>query len=259
MFAAAERHGQLVIPVLTGQDGACEDELYKQYDWYAGGWRTRPHGLAATFEEWLIAAVSRWRDSPAVAAWEIVGEPEPGRCPGGDCAANARICPPDAAAVLRRFMDEAGALVRAAAPGVPITAGLLGGGQCGSAGDEYGYLAESPFIDIVQYHDYHADGIPLPGDRWNGLARRIEQAVAAGKALLVGEIGQYADGSETALRRRAADIEAKITGQRAAGTAGALLWAFVPDPRIGSDTYDIGPHDPLFDVLARHNTATRPV
>lgn len=29
VFAAAEAHGQLVIPVLAAQDGACEDEVFK--------------------------------------------------------------------------------------------------------------------------------------------------------------------------------------------------------------------------------------
>ncbi|MFC8044936.1 beta-mannosidase [Nocardia sp. NPDC057353] len=243
VFAAAERHGQLLIPVLTAQDGACEDEQFKQYNWYTDGWR-------GPFAAWTAAATARWHGSPALAAWELVGEPEPGVCPDGDCAWNARTCPPDAAAVLRAFMDEAGAIVRANSPDTPITAGLLGGGQCGSAGDEYGFIAESPYVDIMQYHDYGADGVPLPGDQWNGLARRIEQARAAGKPLLVAEIGQHSDQSPASLAQRAADIERKIDGQRAAGTAGALLWAFVPDPRPGEQTYDIGPSDPLFTLLA---------
>ncbi|MGW1737557.1 beta-mannosidase [Nocardia sp. NPDC001965] len=255
VFAAAARHRQWVIPVLTAQDGACEDEVFKEYDWYADGWRHRPHGSAASFRDWVVAAVERWRSAPALAAWELVGEPETSMCATGTAGVRERICPPGAARVLRNFMDEAGAVVRQLAPVQLITAGLLGGGQCGSAADDYGYLAESPNVDIVQYHDYGADGIPLPGDRWNGLARRIEQSTAAGTALLVGEIGQYCDGSPAALDRRAADIERKITGQRAAGTAGALLWAFVPDPRTGPPTYDIGPADPLFDVLRRHNIA----
>lgn len=254
VFAAADRHGQLLIPVLTAQDGACEDEVFKQRDWYADGWRTRRHGVSASFAEWVEQAVTRWRDSPAVAAWELVGEPETSVCTGGNCSWEARTCPPDAAAVLRAFVDDAGAIVRRVAPGVPITAGLMGGGQCGSAGDEYQLIGASPNVDILQYHDYGADGVPLPGDQWNGLARRIEQCDALGKPLLVAEIGQNADQSPASLRQRAADIEQKIIGQRAAGTAGVLLWAFVPDPRPGFPTYDIGPGDPLFDVLRRHHS-----
>ncbi|CRK52199.1 conserved hypothetical protein [Rhodococcus sp. RD6.2] len=112
-------------------------------------------------------------------------------------------------------------------------------------------MGASPWVDILQYHDYHSDGVPLPGDEWNGLARRLEQARALGKPLLVAEIGQAA-GSCLPLARRVTDVKAKIDGQRAAGTAGALLWSFVPDPRPGECTYDIGPDDPLFDLLAAY-------
>ncbi|MBP0500581.1 beta-mannosidase, partial [Mycobacterium tuberculosis] len=38
VFAAAELHEQMVIPVLVGQDGACEDEQYQDRDRYLGGW-----------------------------------------------------------------------------------------------------------------------------------------------------------------------------------------------------------------------------
>ncbi|EME16445.1 hypothetical protein [Rhodococcus triatomae] len=248
VFAAAERHGQLVIPVLTAQDGACEDDVFKQRGWYVDGWQQQAPGQTMSFQDWVDTAVGRWRTSPALAAWELVGEPETSVCPGGNCDWANRVCPPDAAEVLRTFMDDAGARVRALDPGRLITAGLTGGGQCGTQGDEYRYIGESPNVDVLQYHDYHADGIPLPGDQWNGLARRIDQVQEIGKPLLVAEIGQAA-GECLSYAQRAADIGTKIAGQRAAGTAGALLWAFVPDPRHDECTYDIGPGDPLYDLL----------
>ncbi|MFD1815457.1 beta-mannosidase [Rhodococcus gannanensis] len=251
VFAAAERHGQFVIPVLTAQDGACEDDVFKQRDWYVDGWQQQAAGMPMSFQDWVTTAVARWRSSPALAAWELVGEPETSVCPGGNCDFANRVCPPDAAEVLRTFMDDAGALVRAQDPYRLITAGLTGGGQCGTQGDEFQYVGESPNVDVLQYHDYHADGIPLPGDQWNGLARRIDQVEAIGKPLLVAEIGQAAGGC-LPYAQRAADIGTKIAGQRVAGTAGALLWAFVPDPRHDDCTYDIGPGDPLYDLLAAY-------
>ncbi|MFD4295070.1 beta-mannosidase [Rhodococcus sp. NPDC058532] len=259
VFAAAHRHGQLLIPVLTAQDGACEDELFKQRAWYVDGWREAAPGVPLSFADWVDTAVARWRGSPALAAWELVGEPETSVCPDGDCDFANRLCPDDAGAVLRRFMDVAGDRVRDLDPDRLITAGLTGGGQCGTAGDDYRYVGASPNADVLQYHDYHADGVALPGDEWNGLARRLEQARDLGKPLLVAEIGQAAGGG-LSLADRAADIETKIRGQRAAGTAGALLWSFVPDPRPAQATYDIGAGDPLFGILERHTTvgARRP-
>lgn len=254
VFAAAGRHGQKLLPVLAAQDGACGDEVEKERGWFVTGWRERvAAGNVLTFEQWVDTAVRRWRGSAALAGWELIGEPDPGLCGDSDCSHEARICPPDAAQVLRGFMDEAGALVRQLDPGRLIFAGLIGGGQCGTGGDEYALVGGSPNIDVLEYHDYGADGLALPGDQWNGLALRITQAQTLGKPLLVAEIGELA-GSCGSLERRRASIDRKITGQRAAGTAGALLWAFVPDPRLGECTMDIGPEDPLRELLAERNT-----
>lgn len=134
-----------------------------------------------------------------------------------------------------------------------ITAGLTGGGQCGTQGDEYGQLAASPYVDILQYHDYGADGVVLPGDQWNGLGRRLAQASDAGKPLIVAEIGQAAGSCYDPIDR-AADIDTKVDGQREAGSAGFLLWAFVPDPRPDDCTFDIGYDDPLWGVFASHGS-----
>lgn len=256
VFAAAELHGQMILPVLAPQDGACDDELDKERDWFVDGWRTaRPiFGRSrVSFAEWVSTAVQRWRGSPSLAGWELVGEPDPGICVDGDCQPAARVCPADSAQVLRTFMDEAGAMVRELDPGRLVFAGLIGGGQCGTAGDDYALVGDSPAVDVLEYHDYGADGVALPGDQWNGLGRRIEQARSVGKPLLVAELGQRA-GSCLSLDDRRADIGVKITGQRAAGTAGVLLWAFVPDPRLEECTMDIGPDDPLLALLAARNT-----
>lgn len=258
VFAAAERHGQLVVPVLAAHDGSCEDEVFKEYDWYIQGWKDVPHGLEPSFKSWIQSVVTRYRNSSAIAAWETVGEPEPSVCSVGPftalCDLDVRYCPPDADLVLRNYLDESGEVIRQLAPGELITAGLIGGGQCGSAGGEYQYVNASPNVDVLQYHDYHADGIPLPGDEWNGLAVRIDQAKALNKPIVVGEIGQGAGAPCQTHDQRAQDVDNKIGGQRIAGTAGALLWAFVPDPRHDLCTFDVGPGDPLFGVLAKYNT-----
>ncbi|MGB2948021.1 MAG: beta-mannosidase [Rhodococcus sp. (in: high G+C Gram-positive bacteria)] len=249
VFAAAEAHDQLLIPVLAPQDGACEGDVFKGRQWYVDGWTALPTAPALlSFEQWMNTAVDRWKDSPVLAAWELIGEPETSTCTDAACSWWTRTCTPDAAAVLRNFFDSAGGGLRAHDSQTLITAGLTGGGQCGGQGDEYGYLAESPFVDVLQYHDYGADGVPLPGDQWNGLARRIAQSSDVGKPLLVAEIGENA-GSCKDIGERATSIETKITGQRSAGTAGALLWAFVPDPRPQECTFDIGPEDPLWQVI----------
>lgn len=246
VFATAERYGELVIPVLTGQEGACEDEHFKTRDWYAEGWKATPaQGLS--YADWLHTALQRWSGSPAVAAWELIGEPEASVCPGGNCSLATRTCPSDAADVVRRFVDDAGAIARGVTDRL-LTVGFAGGSQCGTVGDDFVHVAESPGVDVLQYHDYNHDGEAVPGSP-DGLAQRLDQAAAVGKPLLVGEIGQYG-GSCADLDQRAEALRTRITEQRDAGTAGALVWAFVPDPRLDECTYDVGPDDPVFAMLA---------
>lgn len=234
VFEAAERHRRMVIPVLAGQDGACDDDVFKQRDWYTGGWREKK-GLPLSHRDWVATAVQRWSGSRAIAAWEPVGEPEPSVCAHGECSLASRTCPADSAQVLRAWTDEVGRMIRRLDPGRLITAGVIGGHQCGIGGVGYGLLAESPFVDVLQYHDYdHAQLLP-------------ERLELVDKPILVAELGIDA-GSCRSTADRAEAVGARLDHYRELGAAGAMLWAFVPDPRPGECRMDIGPDDP---VLAR--------
>lgn len=256
VFDAAARHHQHVLPVLTSQDGSCDNGIYKQESWYQSGWTQvegTPQANVVSFQSWINLMVTAFQNEPSLAGWELVGEPEDPICGDANCSWQTNTCPSDAAQVLRSFMDTAGAEVRALDPAHLIFAGLMGGGQCGTGGSDYQYVSSSPGIDVLEYHDYGADGVPLPGDQWNGLAVRLQQASAVGKPLLVAEVGENA-GSCTSLTQRAKDVETKLVGQRQAGTAGLLVWDWVPDPRTDQCTYDVGPGDPLLTMLANYNT-----
>lgn len=226
VFAAAERHGQLLVAVLSSGEGACEDGEFKDAQWYAGGW-------TGAYAQWLATAVGRWGRSPALAGWELVGEPEPRQ---------QQACPADAATILRGFFDQAGARLRALDSDTPIWEGVTGGSQCGTDGDGYLTVGQSPYIDVLDLHDYGATDVD----------QRLRQAASLGKPLVVAELGRYA-GSCGSLADRAAGIAARVSAQRAAGSAGVLFWNFVPDPRTRDCTMDIGPGDPLFDVLRSLN------
>lgn len=235
VFAAAERHGQLLIPVMTAQDGACEDVQYKQRSWYENGWREPDPETGASFADWLETAVDRWSQSPAIAAWELIGEPEVGVCAEDSCALEERTCPEDSAEILRKWTDEAGAIVRRHDPDRLTTIGLLGGDQCGTAGEGFAEVAGSPEIDFVQYHDY---------DDTRFLSTRLAETT---KPILVAELGIKA-GSCLDLDVRARQVGEKIDEYYKLGAAGALIWNYVPDPRPEQCTYDVGPGDPLFEL-----------
>ena len=243
VFAAAARHHQWVLPVLAAGDGACDGEVFKTADWYTAGWRTAEATAHGTYLDWVRAAVGRWKNQPALAGWTAVGEAEPSTCDAEDCADwSARRCPPDAAALLRTFFDEVGAEIATEDPGRLRFAGLVGAGQCGTAGRAFVDVGGSPGVDVLEYHDYTVDE-PVPPEV--SVAARMVSARELNKPLVVAEIGVLA-GSCQPLTVRADQIRAVIAQQRAIGTAGALPWAYVPDPRPDQCTFDIGPGDPLW-------------
>lgn len=245
---AAERHGQLLIAVLSSNEGSCEGGSFKDYSWYAGGWRSAtPHGSPMTFAAWLDAAVKRWGGSPALAGWTAVGEPEPSDCTDSQCDWTRRYCHPDSAAVLRAFYDVTGARIHALDPGSTIFSGHAGGGQCGSAGDAFEYVSASPGVDVLEYHFYESKDY-LPGNRYDGLARRALQARELNKPLLITEIGMEA-GSCGSTDQRERVLRSAFTEMRKQGAAGAMFWSFVPDPRPRECTLDIGPTDPLMRLV----------
>ena len=247
---AAERHGQLLIAVLSSNEGSCEGDTFKNHAWYAGGWRTDATGTSMGFARWLDTAVQRWGDSPALAGWTAVGEPEPSDCTDSDCTWQLRHCQPDSAQVLRDFYDATGARIRDLAPGAKTFSGHAGGGQCGSAGNEFEYVSSSPGIDVLEYHFYESTD-SLPGNQYDGLARRMQQAKALNKPLLITEIGMEA-GSCGTVDERERVLEHAFTEMRHHGAAGAMFWSYVPDPRHNQCTLDIGPGDPLMQLVGNH-------
>lgn len=252
VFEAAARHEQLVLPVLAGGSGDCEDGRFKERDFYVDGWLSKTalsqtSGEQLTYAGWIETAVSRWHDEPSVVGWELVGEPEPGICEK-TCDWRRRVCPADATAVLRKFFDRAGAHLRSFDDSRPIFSGLVGGDQCGIARDSYLEVGGSSGIDVLDFHDYSSATDPAPGPQGSDLRTRAEQSRRLGKPLVVNEIGIKA-GSCLSVDTRARQFDAAISRRRDAGAAGALLWSFVPDPRTSGCTYDIGPHDPAWDVV----------
>ncbi|WP_083207226.1 beta-mannosidase [Gordonia sp. UCD-TK1] len=251
VFQAAARHHQMVLPVLTGGSGDCEDERFEERDFYVDGWQTEEIVGGLTYTEWVEIAVTRWHDEQSIAGWELVGEPEASECGPASCDWEARTCPDDATAVLRSFFDRAGAHLRAYDADRPIFSGVVGGDQCGLAGAGYAEVLGSAGVDVLDFHDYRSDVDPESGPAGSNLRARLAQARELGKPLVVNEIGIHA-GSCGSIANRAEQFETIIARHRDAGVAGALLWSFVPDPRGAQCTYDIGLHDPAWNVVREY-------
>jgi mannan endo-1,4-beta-mannosidase len=131
-----------------------------------------------------------------------------------------------------------------------VNLGTMGGGQAGTAGDDFRKLHAIPEIDICEYHDYSSPSATMPGDQWNGLKLRFDQCNALGKPLFIGEVGIRLDQVSGSTAERARLFEEKIKVQLAAGAVGYLPWAWMDNPKAGD--YDIGPGDPTLGVLSRY-------
>lgn len=222
-------------------------DVFKDEGWYAEGYRReQPPGTPATYREWVQEAVARYRDDPTILAWQLVNEADPKTSENG-------TCPDSAAVVLRAFASDMSQLVKSIDSNHLLSVGTIGSGQCGAAGDEYQALHRIEQVDVCEYHDYSPDA--MPGDQWNGLARRLEQCGELGKPLFVGEMGVS---SGAGLDERAARFDVKLDAQLAAGAAGVLLWRWAPEPAVGA-SLDIAAGDPALGVLAGQDLDRAPL
>jgi mannan endo-1,4-beta-mannosidase len=264
VFAAAAAHGQRLIVTLTDQGGVCDGDHWQDPAWFDGGFMdvfnspSNSDGSGHTplsYWDYMQDVVNRYKNSPALGMWEPISEASAATCDGnyypGTCWGHTS-CPNEAvaAAALRHFFDVVGAEVHTLDPNHLVENGLLGGGECGAAGNDYEYVSASPGVDVLSYHDYYV-GAAMGGDQWNGIAVRIAQAAALDKPIIAGEMGLdagTAPGCMT-LATRSTEIQAKIQAQMAAGTSGVLIWDWLPAPSNPCTT-DTFPGDPLMTVVA---------
>jgi len=256
VFAAAAAHHQLLIPVLAGQSGSCDSGHWADLSWYSGGFMDVFNDSGMTplsYWDYLKAIVNRYKNSPALGMWEPISEAEASTCPPQfeptNCNGN-QTCPNEQAAAqaLRHFFDVVGGELHALDPNHLVEEGLLGTGQCGAVWSDYTYVGASSGIDVLSYHDYGDPATPLPGDQWNGLGARLNQAASLGKPLIIGEEGINAGTSCLSDSQRASDFAADIQAQISAGSSGVLLWDWVPAVEAPC-VYDVAPGDPTIGVI----------
>ncbi len=251
----AGQHGIRVIVTLTDQWGECGStgaNPFKDRAWYEGGYETEVLPDATVpYRDWVSEVVTRYKDDPNVAFWQLINEAEVNEVIGGV----QQACPPgnEPADILRNWAQDVGGLVKSIDANHLVSLGTIGNGQCGAQGAQYQSVHDIPEIDLCEYHDYGSPSVGIPGDQFNGLQVRLDQCAAIDKPLFVGEAGIDPDEVGGTLQARADAFAAKIDAQFDAGVVGFLAWAW---SSMGSttDNYDIGPNDPTLDVLATSTT-----
>lgn len=256
VFAAAARHGILLLPVLSDQAGTCDDAHWHDAAWYRSGYRSvfndDGRGLTTmSLWDWLHLVVPRYAASPALGGWELVNEPESTNCDapysGGTCYGHG-ACPAGAADTLRQFFDSAGGELKRLDPRHLLFLGVIGGSQCGVAGTGYASLLASPAVDVATYHDYGNDNTALPAE----LSTRLRQAADADKPLLTEEVGIHSGPGCATEAARSQLLEAKLRRQLAAGDSGSLVWDMVVTRADGCND-DLAPTDDYLKWLIAQN------
>jgi Tol biopolymer transport system component len=242
----ADAHGKKVIATLTDQWGECGSNVagngYKDADWYVNGYQQVQPGMLVSYRDWVDEMVTRYKDDPRIAFWQLINEAEVTPCPAGDLQPYQK---------LHDWAADVSGLVKSIDANHLVSLGTIGSGQCGADGPRYQDLHAIHTIDLCEFHDYGAPNVGVPGDEFNGLQVRINQCNALNKPLFVGEAGIIPNDVGGTFQARADAFQVKLDAQFGAGVQGFLAWAWSPQdaPVSTLNNYDIGPGDPSLAVL----------
>ncbi len=242
-LAVAAAHDVRVIPTLGNQWPDCEPAAgFKDDTWYSTGYTQTDPGGTVSYRDWVAEVVTRYRDDPTVLFWQLMNEAEVKSSISSGCDVS------DAGQLLRDFATDASGLVNSIDANHLVSLGTIGSGQCGASGPEYEQLHAIPTIDLCEFHDYDPT-TPIPGDQFNGMQVRIDQCATLDKPLFVGELGIRVEDAG-GLDQRASILREKLQAQFGAGIVGILSWAWFGPGGVGTVGLDIGPGDPILQVLA---------
>ncbi|HSW88398.1 MAG TPA: cellulase family glycosylhydrolase [Candidatus Saccharimonadales bacterium] len=259
VVAAAQKDGIKLILVLSDQAGTCDDGHWKDQAWYAGGYaqafNDTGNGLTPLpYLDYVKLVVARYKDSPTIAMWEPVNEPESSDCQnaqGSACYTKETCNEGTARIALRSFFDTVGGAIKSIDKNHLVSSGVIGNGQCGVQFEDYQYVHESPGIDVASYHDYGSNDQAMPGDEWNGLQKRLNQMTLISKPLIIGEVGMLAKDNTAgciSYASRRDKLKAKMDAQFKAGIAGFMPWDLSGGVSAVCN-YDIVDNDPTIALL----------
>jgi hypothetical protein len=250
VLKAAKAYNEKIIVVLANEDSYC-DGPEKTLSWWQDGYRTTIEpGDLVTYRQWVSDVVTRYRNNPTIALWDLVNEGE-AQNPNGSCDTSAAV------SALYSFAVDMGGMVKSLDPNHLVTLGSINN-SCGTWGTQYEKIYSAPGIDVCDYHDYEFPYDPLGNpDPDVGLQASINFCHADGKPIIVSEIGiDWTQITPATRSERASLLRAKVLAQLQDGVAGTLLWDWDSDqPPTGPAIYsglEIGPSDPALSILGTY-------
>ncbi|WP_412739490.1 cellulase family glycosylhydrolase [Krasilnikovia sp. MM14-A1259] len=216
IVATAAKYRQKVIFTLADgrnycgeHDGAVTPEGGdKSTAWYTSGYRTN-------YLPWVTTVVSRYKDNPTVAMWEMINEP-------GSFSSSAYTD-----AMVKGFFDATAAKIKSIDPNHLVGTGALSEDMKGTG--NYATVHASPNIDVASLHEYEYDWNNSNAIVTGHLATVLAQMAPLGKPVIIGETGiQAGAGCRTSVTARDAAIRQKLTRYTAyPAVAGVNVWSVV--------------------------------
>jgi mannan endo-1,4-beta-mannosidase len=286
VLALARKNDMRVIPVLEDGPGYCTTgpEGQPKYEvdgdaWYETGY-TKPYGTAAlSYEAYVQAIVSHYRNNPTILGWEMMNE----------ATTPARV---DGQSAIVAFARDIGTIIHADDPNHLVTVGTESDGYPGASGPDYTAVYGLPEINFGVAHDYAAPGqasgydhnamngltaegkLPAPSDPvcqpTDGapLACSVARDVLLDKPMVIDEVAVSASSSSRPqLQARARLFSQKFAAGFSHGVSGELVWDFNKVDVTTAGNYDVEQfdQDPLIPVMKHWaqdvsgTPATRPV
>lgn len=216
VVAHAEESSIKLMPVLANQWNHFPGDLYKDNEWYGGGFLEPQEHETLSYKEYVRRVVTRYRNSPAILMWQLMNEAQ-STTPEGESD-------PESLYTFAREMSE---FVRSIDRNHLVSLGTIGTGQPGTQNSNFARLHSIPFIGAVGAHDYGHNNEPWPASFWNSVGTAYRTSVVLGKPFFIGEAGIKA-GCEgcSSVENRAEQIEDKIEAALERGVDGYLIWQY---------------------------------
>ncbi len=213
--ALAEKYSQKLILTFAEGAGYCNAPKWT-LNWYRGGYKTD-----GAYFPWIGQLTTAFKNSPAVAFWEIMNEPgsltDPslGSWPGYLTADD-----------MKSFFDTTAAYIKQNDPNHLVSTGTNIQGYNQTAAT-MAYVHSGPYIDIVSDHDYdygNSNGSQL-GSTWVAMTYQAAQSI--NKPALVGEFGVGLNNGSMTAAQRASVAKQKFDLYLSQGLSGVLYWCTI--------------------------------
>jgi len=222
----AETYNQKLILTFADGAGYCKAPKWTP-DWYRRGYRTD-----GVYFPWIKQLTTAFRDSPAVAFWEIMNEPgsltnlSMGVWPGYLTAAD-----------MKSFFDTTAAYIKQNDPNHLVSTGtnIQGYNQTAEA---IAYVHSGPDIDIVSIHEY--DYAKYNGSQIGSslVTMTYQAAQSINKPAFVGEFGVGMRLRSMTAAQRAAVAKQKFDLYLSQGLSGVLYWCTIGYNNNGGTTFN---------------------